>query len=117
MDVSIKRVYETPASTDGFRVLVDRLWPRGLSKEAAHLDLWLREVAPSTALRKWFNHETSRWKEFAQRYATELDQQPEAIEKLRDIARRGRLTLLFSASKLEWNNAVALKAYLEQARI
>jgi len=113
LNIHIKRVYEAPSKEDGYRVLVDRLWPRGLSKEAAYLDLWLREVAPSTALRKWFNHEAYRWKEFTHHYAAELDQQPEAVEKLRRIARTDRLTLLFSASNQKWNNAVALKAYLE----
>ena len=115
LNIRIKRVYEAPSKEDGYRVLVDRLWPRGLSKEAAHLDLWLREVAPSNALRKWFNHDASRWKEFTRRYGAELDQQLEAVEKLRNIARRGRLTLLFSASNQKWNNAVGLKAYLEQS--
>ena len=113
LNIHIKRVFEAPSKEDGYRVLVDRLWPRGLSKEAAYLDLWLREVAPSTALRKWFNHEAYRWKEFTHHYAAELDQQPEAVERLRRIARTDRLTLLFSASNQKWNNAVALKAYLE----
>ncbi len=113
-NIRLKRIYDSPSPGDGFRVLVDRLWPRGISKETAQLDLWLQEVAPSTALRKWFNHEVSRWKEFTRRYTAELDQQPEAREKLRKIATKGRLTLLVSTSNLEWNNAVALKAYLEQ---
>jgi len=107
-------VYEAPSKEDGYRVLVDRLWPRGVSKEAAHLDLWLREVAPSTALRKWFNHNANRWKEFTRRYGAELDQQLNAADKLRNMARQGRVTLLFSTATLEWNNAVALKAYLEE---
>jgi len=114
LNIRLKRIYDSPSAGDGFRVLVDRLWPRGISKETAQLDSWLQEVAPSTALRKWFNHEGSRWKEFTRRYTAELDQQPEAGEKLRKMARKGRLTLLFSTSNLEWNNAVALKAYLEQ---
>jgi DNA-3-methyladenine glycosylase I len=114
LNIRLKRIYDSPSAGDGFRVLVDRLWPRGISKDNAQLDLWLREVAPSTALRKWFNHEANRWKDFTHRYAAELDQQPEAVEKLRHIAQTGRLTLLFSASNQKWNNAVALKAYLEQ---
>ena len=114
LDIGLKRIYDSPSAGDGFRVLVDRLWPRGLSKDVAHIDLWVQEVAPSTALRKWFNHEASRWKEFTRRYAAELDQQPEAGETLRNMARKGRLTLLFSASNLEWNNAVALQAYLKK---
>lgn len=114
LNIRLKRIYESPSTADGFRVLIDRLWPRGLAKESAGLDLWLQEVAPSTTLRKWFNHEASRWEEFTRRYAAELDQQTEPVEKLRNIARRVRLTLLFSASNQKWNNAVALKAYLEQ---
>ncbi len=114
LNICLKRIYDSPSKSDGFRVLVDRLWPRGLSKESATLDLWCREAAPSTALRKWFNHEASRWQEFTHRYAAELDQQPESVDKLRIIAQRGRLTLLFSASNQKLNNAVALKAYLEQ---
>jgi uncharacterized protein YeaO (DUF488 family) len=115
LNIRIKRVYEAPSKEDGYRVLVDRLWPRGVSKEAAHLDLWLREVAPSTALRKWFNHNASRWKEFTRRYGAELDQQPDAVDRLRNMARQDRVTLLFSTATLEWNNAVALKTYLEQS--
>ena len=114
LNIRLKRIYETPSTGDGFRVLVDRLWPRGMAKEAAALDLWLRDVAPSTTLRKWFNHDASRWQEFTRRYAIELDQQPDAIDKLRNIARKGRVTLLFSTATLEWNNAVALKGYLER---
>ena len=114
LDIGLKRIFDSPSTGDGFRVLVDRLWPRGLAKDAAHLDLWLQEVAPSTTLRKWFNHEASRWKEFMHRYAAELDQQPEAVERLRNMARKGRLTLLFSTSTLERNNAVALQAYLKK---
>ena len=112
--IKVKRIYEPYSPDDGFRVLIDRLWPRGLSKEAAHIDFWLRDVAPSTPLRKWFNHEASRWKEFTRRYAAELGQQPEAVEKLRNMASKGKLTLLFSASNHQWNNAVALQNYLEQ---
>lgn len=112
--ISLKRVYEPSSTNDGQRVLVDRLWPRGITKASAALDLWLREVAPSTALRKWFNHDKSRWIEFTHRYAKELAHQAETVERLKKMASRSRLTLLFSASNLEWNNAVALKAYLEQ---
>ena len=113
LNIRIKRVYKAPSKEDGCRVLVDRLWPRGLAKESAALDLWLRDVAPSTTLRKWFNHDASRWKEFTRRYAAELDQQLEAVEKIRMFARKGKLTLLFSAKDQKLNNAVALKAYLE----
>lgn len=114
LNIRLKRIYDSPSAGDGFRVLVDRLWPRGISKETAQLDLWLQDAGPSTALRKWFNHEGNRWKEFTRRYGDELNQQVEAVEKLRNFAQRGQLTLLYSASNQEWNNAVALKAYLEQ---
>lgn len=114
MTITLKRIYDTPLTNDGFRVLIDRLWPRGLTKESAALDLWLQDAAPSTALRKWFNHDPNRWQEFTRRYAIELDQQPDAIEKLRNMARTSRVTLLFGTTTLDWNNAVALKDYLEQ---
>ncbi len=114
--IRLKRIYEAPASHDGSRVLVDRLWPRGLTKESAALDLWTREVAPSTALRKWFNHDHRRWEEFTHRYSLELEQQKDTVTRLRNMAKKGTLTLLFSASNQEWNNAVALKSYLEQAK-
>ena len=114
--IRLKRIYEAPASHDGCRVLVDRLWPRGLSKESAALDLWTREVAPSTALRKWFNHDHRRWEEFTHRYSLELEQQKDTVTRLRNMAKKGTLTLLFSASNQELNNAVALKSYLEQAK-
>ncbi len=113
LNIHIKRIYDSPSAGDGIRVLVDRLWPRGISKDNAHLDLWLKEIAPSTALRKWFNHEASRWKEFTNRYAAELNQQPEGVDKIRSLAGKGRLTLLFSTKEQKLNNAVALKAYLE----
>jgi uncharacterized protein YeaO (DUF488 family) len=115
LNIRLKRINEAPSTEDGFRVLVDRLWPRGLAKEAAALDLWLRDVAPSTALRKWFNHEASRWMEFTHRYAAELDQQPETVGKIRRLLRKGKLTFLFSAKDQKLNNAVALKAYLEMS--
>lgn len=112
-NIWLKRIYESPSTKDGARILVDRLWPRGISKEAAHLNLWLRDIAPSSGLRKWFNHKASRWEEFSCRYAAELEQQPEAVETIRTFMRKGRLTLLFSAKDQKFNNAVALKAYLE----
>lgn len=114
LNIQLKRIYDPPSTKDGVRVFVDRLWPRGLSKEAASLDHWLREVAPSTALRQWFNHREDRWKEFTRRYAKELDDQPEAINKLRTLASKEQVTLLFSTAHLEYNNAVALQSYLER---
>ncbi len=111
--IRIKRVYEPPSAEDGRRYLVERLWPRGLRKDALPLDGWLREVAPSDALRRWFGHDPARWEEFQRRYAAELDARPDAWRPLLEAARQGPVTLLFSARDTEHNNAVALKAYLE----
>ena len=108
----VKRVYEQPSSEDGIRVLVDRLWPRGLSKTTAAVDLWLKDIAPSLALRRWFNHDPSRWTEFTQRYAGELDRKKAAIAALAGAVRRGRVTLVFGACDERHNNAVALYSYL-----
>ncbi len=110
--VQIKRVYEPPSTEDGVRVLVDRLCPRGLSKTRAAVDLWLKDLAPSVRLRRWFNHDPSRWAEFKQRYAEELDSKKAAVAALVGAAKRGRVTLLFGARDPEHNNAVALHAYL-----
>ena len=114
LNIRLKRIYDAPSAADGFRVLVDRLWPRGISKDDAQLDLWLREVAPSTVLRKWFNHEAYRWKDFTHRYAAELDQQPEVVQKLRNVACKSGMTLVYSSQNQKMNNAVALKAYLNR---
>jgi uncharacterized protein YeaO (DUF488 family) len=111
-DVQIKRVYEPPEKDDGARVLVDRLWPRGLSKEHAALALWLKEIAPSEELRKWFGHDPARWKEFVHRYRAELKHNQTALAQLHDLAKHGRVTLLYAAHDHEHNNAVALAAYL-----
>ena len=127
MGISIKRVYEPPARSDGLRVLVDRLWPRGLKKEDAAIDLWLRELAPSTTLRRWFGHDPARWEGFRHRYAGELDALAEHVRRrkstnwrlaehwrpLAERSRRHRITLLFGARDEEYNQAVVLKAYLE----
>ena len=112
MGIQAKRVYDPPDPQDGTRVLVDRVWPRGLSKEQVQADRWLKSAAPSTALRKWFNHEPTKWEEFKRRYFSELDDQPEAVGELLAAASQGRLTLLFSARETEHNQAVALKEYL-----
>lgn len=112
----MRRVYDPPREEDGLRVLVDRLWPRGLSKEAARVDLWLKDIAPSDALRKWYGHEPSRWDEFRRRYFAELEAHRERLEELRQQARSGRVTLLFGARDEEHNNAVALRQYLESHR-
>ena len=114
--LQVKRVYDAPARSDGCRVLVDRIWPRGLSKEAAQLDTWVKDVAPSAELRKWFGHEPSRWDSFKRRYFRELDERQEALEQLLGACSGRTLTLLFAAKDSAHNNAVALKEYLD-ARI
>ncbi len=114
--IQVKRVYEKPARLDGCRILVDRIWPRGLSKDAAALDGWMKEVAPSAELRKWFGHEPSRWPAFKKRYFRELDQQDDLLERLLETCSGETMTLLFGAKDCEHNNAVALKEYLEGRR-
>lgn len=111
--IQIKRVYDDAAPGDGHRILVERLWPRGMKKEDAHLDEWLKEVAPTTELRKWFNHDPAKWPEFQRRYKAELDQHPEAWQLILDAAKKGKVTLLFSSHDIEHNNVVALKNYLK----
>ena len=112
--IQVKRIYEPPAKSDGARFLADRLWPRGLKKESLKLDAWRREVAPSTALRKWFHHEPAGWQEFLRRYRAELDRHPEAWQPILEAARKGKVTLLFSSRNAERNNVTALKAYLDE---
>lgn len=110
--VRVRRIYDSPGPDDGFRVLVDRLWPRGLSRDAARIDLWLKDVAPSHALRQWFSHDPGRWPEFRSRYFAELDQHPESISLLRDRLKAGNVTLLYAARDREHNQAVALAEFL-----
>jgi uncharacterized protein YeaO (DUF488 family) len=110
----IKRVYEPRARGDGQRVLVDRVWPRGISKDKLDDAVWLKEVAPSTALRKWFDHRPARWQQFCKRYATELEANPDAVATLRKIVARGTVTLLYSARDMEHNQARALADYLSR---
>lgn len=112
--IRVKRVYDPPNPQDGRRVLVDRLWPRGLKKDAAQLDEWLKEVAPSDGLRKWFGHDPEKWEEFQRRYHAELDRKPHAWRPLLAAAAAGTVTLLFAARDDARNNAVALKSYLEK---
>lgn len=116
--IAIKRVYEPPADEDGHRVLVDRLWPRGLAHERAAVDEWLKEIAPSTELRRWFGHDKARWDEFHRRYRAELKgaQNREALSHLRALARKGPLTLLYAARDEEHNNAVVLQELLLEMR-
>jgi len=112
IDIRIKRVYEAADPDDGFRVLVDRLWPRGISKERMQMDLWMKDAAPSTALRTWFNHERAKLENFKHRYFLELDAQSEAVKILLERAAKGRLTLLFAAHDIECNHAIVLREYL-----
>lgn len=114
MKLQTKRVYDAPSPADGARVLVDRVWPRGLTRAEARIDAWQREVAPSSALRRWFGHDPARWEDFKQRYFRELDEHPDAVARLIDLARQGTLTLLYAARDEQHNNAVALKEYLER---
>lgn len=110
--VQVKRAYEAPAQDDGTRILIDRLWPRGVKKEALALDQWDKELAPSTELRQWFGHDPARWTEFQQRYADELRAHAPALDALRTLARQGRITLVYGAHDEAHNNAVALQAML-----
>ncbi|HQT65781.1 MAG: hypothetical protein B7Z71_04890 [Acidocella sp. 21-58-7] len=113
--VQIKRVYEKPSQDDGARVLVDRLWPRGLKKEKAALDLWLKDIAPSPGLRQWFDHDPNRWQDFQQLYRTELAQNGLALIHLADLLRRAPVTLLYAARDVEHNHARVLADYLRDA--
>lgn len=112
--IHIKRIYEPASADDGRRFLVDRLWPRGMKKDAVQIEGWFKEVAPSNALRSWYGHEPAKWEEFCRRYFAELDSQPETWQPLLDAAQRGVITLLFSTREIENNNAVALRIYLEK---
>ena len=111
-DVKVKRAYDAAARSDGLRVLVDRVWPRGLSKDALRLDDWRKELAPSTALRKWFGHDPAKWDAFKARYFRELDQRPAEIARLLATGREATVTLVFGARDTDRNNAVALREYL-----
>ena len=113
MKIVLQRAYEPPDS-DGCRVLVDAIWPRGVSRDDLRLDAWLRELAPSADLRRWFGHDPDRWESFRQRYHRELDQRPEAVARLRELADGGRLVLVYGARETRCNNAVALRDYLLQ---
>jgi uncharacterized protein YeaO (DUF488 family) len=112
--IRIKRVYDPPAKEDGERFLVERLWPRGMKKETLHLSAWCRDVAPSNELRRWFNHDPTKWKEFQRRYRAELTNRRTAWQKLLDAAEQGDITLLYSARDTEHNSAIMLQSYLEE---
>ena len=111
-NVQLKRAYEPPAAADGTRILIDRLWPRGVKKADAAIDQWAKDIAPSTALRKWFGHDPTRWREFRTRYAAEVNEHPEQLNILRSLARQGPITLVFSAHDEVHNDAVALRDFL-----
>lgn len=110
--LKLKRAYETPARGDGTRVLVDRLWPRGVTKETAALDHWFKEIAPTAELRKWFSHDPARWSEFRRRYAKELQAHAELLENIRELARKGPVTLVYAARDEQHNDAVVLRDLL-----
>ena len=114
MSVRLKRLYESPAPDDGFRVLVDRLWPRGLAKSKAAIDLWLKEIAPSAELRKWYGHDPEKWEEFRRRYRAELNEKREVLDDLKRRLKEGPVTFVFAARDEEHNSAVVLKEYLER---
>lgn len=110
--IKIKRVYEQPSRDDGRRILIDRLWPRGIKKEDARIDEWLKEVAPSNELRKWFDHDPDKWGEFKKRFFTELKGRQDMVDGILSSARKGTVTLLFASKEERFNNAVALKEYI-----
>lgn len=110
--IQLKRIYEPTSPDDGMRILVDRLWPRGVSKAKAKLDLWLKDIAPSTALRQWFGHDPQKWQEFRKRYREELAKNPEAVSVLENAVKKGKVTLLYGARDTEHNEAAVLKDYL-----
>jgi uncharacterized protein YeaO (DUF488 family) len=112
MKLAIKRVYEEPDKDDGIRILIDRLWPRGLSKEKAHVDLWLKEIAPSTELRKWFAHDPAKWTEFKTRYRAELKHNSEQLAVLKQAIAKGPVTLLYGAKDEQRNDAIVLQELL-----
>lgn len=114
--IRTKRIYDPPSKEDGYRILVDRLWPRGLTKEKARIDLWLKEVAPSNELRKWFSHDPEKWEEFRNRYGKELTNKQELLHRIIQLEKeKGIVTLLYSTKETERNNVVALQDFLKKA--
>jgi len=113
IEIRVKRVYEEPEESDGRRVLVDRLWARGLSKEKAKVNVWIKEIAPSTELRRWYGHDPKKWTEFKSRYAAELESNPGPVEEILRKIQAGTVTFLYSSKEEQLNNAVALKEYIE----
>ena len=112
MEIQIKRIYEDASTNDGIRILVDRIWPRGVSKEEAHLDGWMKEIAPSSELRKWFGHKEDLFQEFSKKYETELKNKPDLVKELQEKADKKRLTLLYGAKDETYNQAVVLMNFL-----
>lgn len=115
MKIRLKRAYERPAKTDGLRLLVERLWPRGLTKEAAAVDQWMKEVSPSPALRQWYAHDAAKWPEFQRRYRAELGANKEGVAALRALVAKGAVTFVCAARDEEQNSAAALKSFIEKA--
>jgi uncharacterized protein YeaO (DUF488 family) len=113
MEIKIKRAYENPSDNDGSRILVDRLWPRGISKDKAKVDFWPKELAPSNELRRWYGHDPEKWSEFKSRYFSELDGHSELVRELLEYVRGGAVTFVYSSTEQRINNAVALKEYVE----
>ncbi|MGD1119718.1 MAG: DUF488 family protein [Dehalococcoidales bacterium] len=113
--IKLKRAYATPEKEDGFRILVERLWPRGLTKDRARIDLWLKDVAPSSELRTWYSHDVEKWKEFVKRYDDELKQKPDLIDLLKKKDKAGTVTFVFAARDEQHNSALALKTFIETA--
>lgn len=114
MNIKLKRVYDPASKEDGSRILVERLWPRGIKKENLAIDEWLKEIAPSTVLRQWFSHDPAKWKEFQKKYYAELDDNPKAVAHILGKIQQGTVTLLYSSKDTEHNNAISLKRYLER---
>jgi uncharacterized protein YeaO (DUF488 family) len=114
MKIQMKRVYDEPSDTDGTRILIDRLWPRGVSKAKAKVDLWLKAIAPSTPLRQWFGHDPGKWEEFKKRYKDELDHNSGAVAQLRALLAQGTVTLLYGAKDKDHNDAVVLQEYVKK---
>lgn len=113
--IKIERIYNNPRGNhNGFRILVDRLWPRGLSKDKVKMDLWQKDIAPSNSLRKWFGHDDEKWNEFKRRYFKELDKNIDSVNQILDKVKEGSITLLYGSKEEKFNNAVALKEYLEE---
>lgn len=114
--IKVKRIYEPPSPGDGKRILIDRLWPRGMKKEEAHIDEWLKEISPSNELRKWYSHDPVKWPEFKRRYRAGISKETELLKRIKNEGKKGTVTLLFSSKELELNNAVALKEIVERSR-